>query len=57
MADIIQDVGVRGIMGARWLLGGMRRLGKATGSVVVFFDRKLALGSHLKMGGRWLPID
>ncbi|KAF8453224.1 hypothetical protein BGX38DRAFT_1329210 [Terfezia claveryi] len=30
MADIIQDVRVRGIMGARWLLGGKRRLGKAT---------------------------
>jgi len=39
MADTIQDVGVKGIMGARWLLGGMRRLGKATSSVVVFFDR------------------
>jgi len=49
MADMIQDVGVKGIMGARWLLGGMRRLGKATSSVVVFFDRKLALGSHLKV--------
>jgi len=48
MADTIQDVGVKGIMGARWLLG-MRRLGKATSSVVVLFDRKLALGSHLKV--------
>jgi len=51
MADTIQEVGVNGIMGARWLLGGMRRLGKATSSVVVFFDRKLALGSHLKVRG------
>jgi len=57
MADTIQDVGVNGIMGARWLLGGMRRLGKATISVVVFFDRKLALGSHLRVRGRWLPIE
>jgi len=57
MADTIQDVGVKGIMGARWLLGGMRRLGKATSSIVVFFDRKLALGSHLKVRGRWLPIE
>ncbi|KAF8419542.1 hypothetical protein EV426DRAFT_709757 [Tirmania nivea] len=57
MADIIQDIGVRGIMGARWLLGSNRRLGKATSSVVVFFDRKLAVGSHLKMRGRWLPIE
>ncbi|KAF8418443.1 hypothetical protein EV426DRAFT_577613 [Tirmania nivea] len=57
IADIIQDIGVRGIMGARWLLGGNRRLGKATRSVVVFFDRKLAVGSHLKMRGRWLPME
>jgi len=57
MADTIQDVGVKGVMGARWLLGGMRRLGKATSSVVVFFNRKLALGSHLKVRGRWLPIE
>jgi len=57
MADIIQDVGVKGIMEARWLLGGLRRLDKATSSVVVFFDRKLALGSHLKLRGCWLPIE
>ncbi|KAF8417716.1 hypothetical protein EV426DRAFT_721062 [Tirmania nivea] len=57
MADIIQDVGVRGILGARWLLRGNRRFGKATSSVVVFFERKLAVGSHLKMRGRWLPIE
>ncbi|KAF8415348.1 hypothetical protein EV426DRAFT_722150 [Tirmania nivea] len=57
IADIIQDMGVRGIMGARWLFGGNWRLGKATSSVVVFFDRKLAVGSHLKMRGRWLPME
>jgi len=56
MAGVIQDVGVRGIMGARWLLGGNRRVRKATSSVVVFFNRTLAIGSHLKMRGRWLPI-
>ena len=56
MADPIQDVGVKGIIGARWLLGGTRRLGKVSSSVVVFCDRKLALGSHLKVRGRWLPI-
>ncbi|KAF8430800.1 hypothetical protein BGX38DRAFT_1146782 [Terfezia claveryi] len=27
MADLIQDLGVRGFMGARWLLGGNRRFG------------------------------
>ncbi|KAF8428807.1 hypothetical protein EV426DRAFT_586136 [Tirmania nivea] len=57
MADITEEIGMRGIMGARWLLGGNRRLGKATSSVVVFFDRKLAVGSHLKLRGRWLPIE
>jgi len=57
MADTIHDVALKGIMGALWLLGGMRRLGKATSSIVVFFDRKLALGSPLKVRGRWLPIE
>jgi len=57
MADTIQDVGVKRIMGARWLLGGMRRLGKATSSLEVFLDRKLAPGSHLKVRGRCLPIE
>ena len=32
-------------------------MGKATSSVVVFYNRKLALGSHLKVRGRWLPIE
>ena len=57
MADTIQDFGVKGIMGAPWLRGGMRRLGKATSSVVVFFGSNLALGSHLKVRRRWLPIE
>jgi len=35
----------------------MRRLGKAASSVVEFFDRRLALGSHLKVRGRWLPVE
>ena len=41
MADTIQDVrktGIRGIVGARWLLGGQRRAGKATSSVVIFLS-------------------
>ena len=41
MADTIQDVrkaGIRGIIGARWLLGGQRRTGKATSSVVIFLS-------------------
>ena len=32
-------------------------LGKATSYAVVFFEKKLALGSHLKARGRWLPIE
>jgi len=56
MAEIIQETGVRGIMGARWPLGGNRRVGKATSSEVVSFNRTLAIGSRLKMRGRWLPI-
>ena len=58
MAELIQDVGVRGIMGAlgSWGVDPNRRVGKATSSVVVFFNRTLAVGSHLKMRGRWLPI-
>jgi len=43
MAEIIQDVGVRGIMGARWLLGGNRRVGKAS-SVVIFSTGRWQLG-------------
>jgi len=43
------------VMGACWLVGGKRRHGKATSSAVVFFEKKLALGSHMKVGGRWLP--
>ena len=51
LAELVQDVGPGGIMGARWLLGGARRLGKTTSSVVIFFDKKLALGTHLKVKG------
>ena len=40
-------------MGAHWLLGGTRRIGNATSSVVVF-EKRLALGSHLKVKGGWL---
>jgi len=51
-------VGVEvGIMGARWLLRGMRGLGKATNSVVVFLERSVELGSQLRMRGRWHPIE
>jgi len=58
MAGIVQDVGLEaGIMGAHWLLGGMRRLGKAISSVVVSFERSVELGSQLRMRGCWHPIE
>jgi len=39
-------------MGPRWLLGGMRRLGNATSSVVVFSrDRKSVADEKLIEGG------
>jgi len=57
LAELVQDVGPRGIMRASWLLGGAPRLGKTTSSVVIYFDKKLALGTHLKVKGRWHPID
>jgi len=37
-------------MGALWLVGGKRRAGKATSSVVLFFDKKIMLESHFKLG-------
>jgi len=44
-------------MGARWLVGGRRRLGKATSSVVVFFEEVIRLGSQVRLGGRWLHVE
>jgi len=46
-----------GIMGASWLVGGRRRLGKAISSVVVFFEEVIRLGSQVRLGGRWLPVE
>ena len=46
-----------GTMGARWLLGGARRLGKATSSIVMFFNEVWELGSRLKLRGRWHPLE
>jgi len=43
-----------GIIGARWLVGGRRRLGKATSSVVLFFEEDIRLGGQVHFGGRWL---
>ena len=57
LADLMQEMGAKAIMGARWLFGGMRRLGKATSSMVIFFDKRLALGSHPRVKELWLPIE
>jgi len=51
MADTIQDVkktGMRGIMGARWLMGGQRRARKTTSSVVIFLNRIISF--HVQEG-------
>jgi len=44
-------------MGAHWLVGGKRRTGKATSSVVVILEKKLALGNHIELKGKWPPIE
>lgn len=59
MADIIQDVG-EWDSGRRLALswGVIReQVPTATSSVLVFFDGKLAVGSHLEMRGRRLLIE
>ena len=63
MAKITEEVGEGlrgskvGIMGARWLVGGRRILGKTTSSVVVFFEKVIRLGSQVRLGGRCLPVE
>jgi len=63
VAKITEEVGEGlrgrkiGIMGARWLVGGRGRLGKATSSVVVFFEEVIRLGSQVRLRGRWLPVE
>jgi len=65
MADTIQDMkktGMRGIIGARWLVGGQRRAGKATSSVVIFLNRIVSFHvqesqMQVQVRGRWLPVS
>jgi len=63
IAEITEEVeeGLRGgkigIMGARWLVEGRRRLEKATSSVVVFFEEIIRLGSQARLGGHWLLVE
>jgi len=65
MADTIQDMkkkGMRGIMGACWLMGGQRRAGQTTSSVVIFLNRTVSFHvqegqMQAKVRGRWLPVS
>ncbi|KAF8424616.1 hypothetical protein EV426DRAFT_712428 [Tirmania nivea] len=65
MLESVQDVkkvGLRGVIGARWLLGENRRVGKLTSSVVIFLDPKAKVtfdqaGSWIKIRGRKLPAE
>jgi hypothetical protein len=64
-ADTTQDlrrIGMRGILGSRWLLGEHRRAGKATSSVVIFLDREVSFQTQdsqlkMKIRGRWHPVS
>jgi len=64
MEDTIQDVkktGIRGIIGARWLVRGQRRAGKTTSSVVIFLNRAASFHEQegqmqVKVRERWLPV-
>ncbi|KAF8420044.1 hypothetical protein EV426DRAFT_613174, partial [Tirmania nivea] len=65
MSESVQDVkkvGLRGVIGARWLLGENRRVGKLTSSLVIFLDPKAKVtfdqaGSWIKIRGRKLPAE
>ncbi|KAF8420904.1 hypothetical protein EV426DRAFT_674716 [Tirmania nivea] len=65
MSETIQDVkktGLSGVVGARWLLGEYRRVGKLTSSLVIFLDPKAKVtfdeaGSWIKLRGRKLSMD
>ena len=46
---------MRGILGARWLLGGNRRIGRTTSLVVVFLDKEISW--KMKLRGRSIPVD
>ena len=54
MAKITEELGA-GIMEHVWLMGGRRRLGKATSSVVLFLERVIRLGRQVRLG--WLLYD
>ncbi|KAF8421807.1 hypothetical protein EV426DRAFT_643630 [Tirmania nivea] len=65
MSESVQDVkkvGVSGVIGARWLLGENRRVGKLTSSLVIFLDPKAKVtfdqaGSWITIRGRKLPAE
>jgi len=63
-SDTMQDrkkTGMRGIIEAHWLVGGHRRVGKATSSVVIFLNRIISFHAQEgqmqgKVRGRWFPV-
>jgi len=65
MADTIQEVkeiGIQGIIRARWLLGRQKRAGKTTSSVVTFLNQTISF--HVQEGQmkakirrRWPPVS
>ena len=63
--DTIQDLrraGMKGIRGARWLIGETPRMNKTTGSVVVFLKEEISFvvskeGLSMRLRGRNLPVD
>ena len=63
--DTLQDLrraGMKGIRGARWLVGENRRMNKTTSSVVVFLEEEIAFvvskkGLRMRLRGRNLPVD
>jgi len=53
---------MRGIIGARWPLGGHRRTGKTTSSVVVFLNNPVSFHVQggqmgMKVRGHCLPVE
>jgi len=53
---------MRGIIGASWLVGGQRRAGKTTSSVVILLNRVISFHiqedqMQARVRGRWLPVS
>ena len=65
MQEITGDIrkrGIKGVIGARWLLGTQRRAGKAASSVFIFLDRIVSFHvqdgqSRMKIRGRCIQSE